>query len=105
MSVNIRTTKTRVHQYLLKYEHLRDNDDKLIASILLKDIKNIGLRAGDISGMKVLELLAEGKLTNPESIRRSRAKLQEQHPELRGKVYKLRMEKARRIKGDLGYQQ
>ena len=105
MSVNIRSTKTRVEIMLMKYEHLRDNDDRLIATILLNDIKKLGFKAQDISGMKVLELLAEGKLTNPESIRRSRAKLQEEKPTLRGRVYNLRKNKAKDIRNDLGYSQ
>tara|TARA_R100000084_G_scaffold60688_1_gene25894 strand:- start:308 stop:619 length:312 start_codon:yes stop_codon:yes gene_type:complete len=103
MAVNIRSTKVRVQKLLLKTEYLRDNDDKLIATVLFQDIRRMGYNPADVSGLFVLDLLAKGKLTNPESIRRSRAKLQENHPELRGEVYKKRQEKAQRIKKDLGY--
>ena len=35
----------------------------------------------------MIHLFADNKITHPESIRRCRAKLQELHPELRGKNY------------------
>ena len=103
MAVNIRSTKVRVQKLLIQKKYLRDNDDRLIATVLFQDIRRMGYNPSDVSGLFVLDLLAKGKLTNPESIRRSRAKLQENHPELRGEVYNRRQEKAKRIKKDLGY--
>ena len=51
-----------------------------------------------------MKMFAENKLTNPESIRRMRAKIQEENPEYRGKVYKFRNHKKQKEwRQDLGY--
>lgn len=81
-------TKERVEQYLIKYPHLRDDDFKLIASYWQNEIGKGKIET--LSAHDVLKMLSEQKLTHPESIRRSRQKLQEQQPGLRGASYKHR---------------
>ena len=54
-----------------------------------------------MTGYYVLGLLAEGSLPNPESIRRSRCKIQETTPQLRGEKYNKRKGNDDNIKGDL----
>ena len=52
-----------------------------------------------------LTLIAEGKLTPAPSIKRARAKLQEQCPEFRGEKYNLRKGKIQdKWRKDLGYE-
>ena len=52
-----------------------------------------------------MKLFAESKLTNIKTIERMRRKLQEECPELRGKLYKVRKETLQdQWKKDLGYE-
>ena len=48
------------------------------------------MNPSELSAYEMLCMFAESKLTNPETIRRMRQKLQEQHKELRGKKYQER---------------
>ena len=88
----------------LKHE-LRDNDNQLIAYLFKKQIvesskviKKYSRKADVIpednlfwEGIDyVIHLLSAGSLPNTESIRRIRAKLQEEKPSLRGKKYTYR---------------
>lgn len=81
----ISTVKLKVHLLLEKYEHLKDSDEKLIASFWYHEIGGNNFAA--MTAHDLLKKFTEGKLTSAESIRRCRQKLQEQHPELRGKMY------------------
>tara|TARA_R110002020_G_C15683198_1_gene719105 strand:- start:63 stop:359 length:297 start_codon:yes stop_codon:yes gene_type:complete len=80
--MKIKNVKNDVKNLLINKHHLRDDDRKLIASIWYKEINTL-----NISAIDFLHLFADNKITHPESIRRCRAKLQELHPELRGKNY------------------
>ena len=88
----------------LKHE-LRDNDNQLIAYLFKKQIVESSKvirkysRKADVipednlfwEGIDyVIHLLSAGSLPNTESIRRIRAKLQEEKPSLRGKKYTYR---------------
>ena len=99
----IKNIKSEVIRLLTKFPHLRDSDTKLIATIWGSDIgKNEhGLVAKQITAFTFLEMFACGKYTSPESIRRIRQKIQEQHEELRGKSYKARKEHAQTIKQEI----
>jgi len=84
--------KPKVLKLLIEKPHLRDDDNRLIANIFLNE--GGGTEAMQkISAFEFLRLFSDGKFTNFESIRRMRAKLQEEHPELRGKSYKERQKK------------
>ena len=48
-----------------------------------------------------LRLYSEGRLTNAETIRRVRQKLQEENPDLRGTVDGLRKEQAEQVKKEI----
>ena len=84
--------KPKVLKLLIEKPHLRDDDNRLIANIFLNEGGGYDTMQ-KISAYEFLRLFAEGKFTNFESIRRVRAKLQEEHPELRGKTYKERQKK------------
>jgi hypothetical protein len=89
--------KEIVKVLLIKSPELRDDDNRLIANIWLQEAGGTA-KASQMSGFDFLSLLALGKLTTSESIRRCRQKIQEQEPELRGKSYQARQEKATHIK-------
>lgn len=85
--MQIRKCKDIVEKLLTEQPHLRDDDNKLLASVWYIEIKQRKLIPEKITGFKVLGLIAEKKLSNSESIRRSRAKLQELNVNLRGNIY------------------
>jgi len=76
--------KEKIIFLLRKNPSLRDSDNKLIANIWYQE------SGGVENKMDFLRLLADGKLTSSESIRRSRQKIQEKNLELRGKTYAFR---------------
>ena len=82
--------KEKIKILLTKYPHLKDSDTKLIAAYWLYELRRKGLNPDEMSAMDFLHLFAECKITNPETIRRSRAKLQEQDASLRGNNYSIR---------------
>jgi len=84
--------KPKVLRLLIDKPHLRDDDNRLIANILLNEAGGIDAMQ-KMSAYEFLHHFSAGKFTNFESIRRVRAKLQEQYPELRGKSYKERQKK------------
>ena len=83
-------TKDKVKLFLEMYPSLKDNDNRLCSNIWATEI-------GEVEGInkesKVADFLvayAEGKLTSAPSIKRARAKLQEEEPKYRGEKYNLR---------------
>jgi len=86
---------------LTNKEYLRDNDQALIANIWWRELVTQGKDKS--SAFEMLKVFSEGKLSNPESIRRSRQKIQEEQPELRGKSYRERHKEQDNVKEQLGY--
>ena len=96
--------KDKVRNLLINNKRLRDSDNKLIATFWYQELKMRGIDTNEITGFELLELFAESKLTNAETIRRIRAKLQETNKELRGSKYNLRQGKLKDDwRKDLGY--
>ena len=96
-------TKEKVRHYLDKYPSLKDDDNRLCSNIWMSELNDLsGL---DILATDFLKLYAANKLTSAPSIKRARAKLQEEEPKYRGEKYNLRkgilQEKWRK---DLGYE-
>lgn len=75
----------RVKDLLITNKETRDNDNLLLSIIWQDDILNERLHNSDF-----WYLLENGMLTNFESVRRVRQKIQEENPELRGTKYRLR---------------
>jgi hypothetical protein len=100
-AIQVKGTRNIVMYYLETCENLRDNDEKLIASIWNIELRRNNIDSKNISGFAFLKHFADGNLTNPESIRRSRAMIQASLPELRGKSYKDRQNKSNDVKDDL----
>ena len=96
--------KDKVKNLLVKYPHFRDSDNKLIAAYWFQELKGKGVNLNEISAMEFLHYFAESKLTNSETIRRSRAKLQEENISLRGNNYTARKGVIQKQwRKDLGY--
>ena len=96
--------KDKVERLLKTHPHFRDSDNKLIAAYWFSEIKRKGIDIDKMSAIDLLHLFADSKLTNPETIRRSRAKLQEEDSSLRGKNYSLRKGAIQdKWRKDLGY--
>ena len=95
----MRLVKDKVIELLRADARYRDDDNKLIARIWFHEFEKC---PGD-SATDFLKALALGILTSSESIRRSRQKVQEENPELRGTKYKARHEEAEKFKEELGY--
>ena len=99
-------TKEKV-KFWLKLDHnLRDSDARLCANIWAKEIqKEKGIELFELNAVEFLRMYANNELTSAPSIKRARAKLQEEEPSYRGKKYNLRkgilQEKWRE---DLGYE-
>ena len=97
-------TKDKVKFWLDFDSSLKDNDNRLSANIWAEEIKK-DYGDKDISAYEFLILYAGSKLTSAPSIKRARAKLQEEEPKYRGEKYNLRkgvlQDKWRK---DLGYE-
>ena len=81
----MKTVKDKVKYFLTTTPHLRDSDDKLIATIYFNEIGKAKLEL--MNGIDFLRYFADSKLPPAESIRRVRCSLQAKFPELRGKHY------------------
>jgi hypothetical protein len=92
MEVELESTKKRVLECLRQWPDLRDSDERLIVHIWRSEIPYQKL-----SGEEVLRIMANGTLTNTESIRRSRQLIQKDNPELRGKSYVHRQKKSQDV--------
>ena len=93
-------TKDNVKYWLEKYPSLRDNDNRLCSNIWAVELIEKGFNVSQF-----LVVYAASKLTSAPSIKRARAKLQEEEPKYRGNKYNLRkgifQDKWRK---DLGYE-
>lgn len=88
MSILSKPVDERAERLLIKYPYLRDNDRKLIATFWKFELGPH--KYHQIMNTRDFLKLVANELTNPESIRRSRQKLQFIKPELRGERYKER---------------
>lgn len=99
-------TKEKVKHWLKLDPSLRDCDNRLCANIWAKEItKEKGLDLFNVNSVEFLRMYAKNELTSAPSIKRARAKLQEEQPEFRGKKYYLRKGKYQdKWRKDLGYE-
>ena len=94
----MKTILKEISYYLHHVPHLRDNDQRLMATIWWK---HLGDKIDTMSGMELLQTLALGNLPSYESISRCRRKLQEHNPELRGRSWDYRHKKQTKVKAEL----
>lgn len=83
----IKSTRERIVKILKEKPHCRDNDNRLTANLWNRELLDMKKPPTEITGFTFLDYFAAGKLTHPETIRRTRQKIQEEQPELRGKKY------------------
>ena len=83
------TATEKVKELLITYPAFRDNDQILMTVIWREElVKNSLPRTMSID--TIAKYMNEGILTKPETIRRTRAKLQEKFEHLRGETYEKR---------------
>ena len=82
-----------VLELIKNYPSCRDSDNKLVANVWNKQLELKGIDIKTLSATDLLKMFADGKLHNPTSLRRERAKYQEVNPHLRGFKYKERQTK------------
>lgn len=91
--MKLKNTKERVKDLMERIPRLRDNDFRLQAVIWRKDLIHKGWDLNKMTAFELLQLYSQGNLTNAESIRRSRADIEKDFPELRGETYEERQGK------------
>ena len=97
----LKKNKQKVMENLKTYENMRDSDLELLSQMWAGEIVSYGHNPDKISAFDFLKNLADGKFSSPESIVRVRRKLQEQHPELRGKKWEQRHRAQEVVKEEL----
>tara|TARA_R100001082_G_scaffold106772_1_gene79958 strand:- start:3904 stop:4206 length:303 start_codon:yes stop_codon:yes gene_type:complete len=85
-----------VSNLLMNHPHLRDDDNKLLATVWYHKMDKI-----EEPVMDFLHVLANGELPSSESIRRCRQKLQELNPQLRGQLWNKRHQMQDQVKKEL----
>jgi len=98
--------KQELVQTLLEIDpELRDSDLKLVAQIwwmcLMGALKHRFQQYELDSFKSLLKMYAKGDLPNEQSIRRVRRKIQEENPNLRGRVYEQRHQKADEFRDEI----
>lgn len=97
--MRINLLKERIYKLLVDNGNLRNSDQKLIALIWFQECSKLNV----MTAFDFLQKFSRGEFTNPESIRRTRQKIQEEIPALRGTNYKKRQENQTNIKKQLNY--
>lgn len=86
-------------KYLIQNDQtLADDDNRLISNVHYKQLIQKGYNPDGISAKYYLSLVSKGVFYSTESIRRTRQKLQEQYPTLRGRKYKKRHTRAKQVR-------
>ena len=86
----LKTNKDLIESILTDYKESRDSDEGLTTLVWSIQLGSLGYGIGQMSCLDFMDVLASKKITNPESIRRTRQKLQQDKPELRGDKYQAR---------------
>ena len=93
--------KYRVKALLVIYPGLRNSDNRLIATMWKYDLLNEGLHPENLTANAFLILYSQQQLTNAETIRRVRQKLQEENPDLRGTVNEARQKEGEEVRKNI----
>jgi hypothetical protein len=95
----IKIIKQKVKLLLEEFPHLRESDEKLIANIWFSQLEKDKKKT--MTAFDFLSEFANGNFASPESIRRSRAKVQEQNENLRGANYKARKKEEEEVRNEI----
>ena len=93
----------RVKSILLTKYHCRDNDVYLIYEIWAKELAKYNINIKNMHLVPTLKMWVNKQISHPSAIMRARRKVQEEHPETRGSVWKERHKQQKQVKQDLGY--
>jgi hypothetical protein len=97
MTQKLITHAERIEQILREFQQARDSDASLYATLL----RSLGFDINTKTALDLLKGMHEGDVPHFESVRRTRQKLQEEHPDLRGQRYEERQKKRRDIKSEI----
>ncbi len=97
----IKHVQARVRNILEKYEQTRDDDMKLFAYMILDTLNFNKNYIDSLSAEEIIFKIHNGKIPHFTSILRCRQKLQEEVPELRGKLYTKRKKHAEKVKEEI----
>jgi hypothetical protein len=100
MIQKIKNMQDVVKASLEKYPRYRDDDNKLVAYIWFKNLKNNGIPE-NIPAIEFLHFYANNELPQADVITRARRKVQEDHPHLRGKLWEERHETQKKVRKDI----
>ena len=101
----MKKTSDKIKELLEDVPSLRDSDTRLTTHIWFREMESQNIDPFKIAATDFLKLYAKEKLTLAPTIKRARAKLQEEYPELRGQKYYIRKGVAQvKWKKDLGYE-
>jgi len=100
MLTKIENIKETVKELLLQFPETRDNDNKLLLKVWC--LQNPRLRTDHSFAFFLFgNDFANGLYADPESVRRTRQKLQEAYPNLRGEKYKMKMQHADYVRKEI----
>ena len=87
-----------VEKLLIEYSETRDDDLRLVATYYFKFHQNL---INDKTALDFVKAIAQGRVISSDLITRTRRKLQEHKPELRGKKWKERHQRQQTVKKEL----
>ena len=102
MQINkIKEMQVVVEDLLHQYAHYRDSDTRIIAHIWMRQLGGLE-NMKSISLYDFFQLWIENKnIVAPDTITRSRRKVQEENPELRGELYYQRHQLKEEVKNNI----
>lgn len=98
--IELKDTKQKVKSLLINFPHLRDSDERLIATYWMKEAGSKDA-LDNMTATQFLKNFVSGAYTNPESIRRVRQKLQEEDETLRGENYFKRQKSKENVRNQI----
>ena len=95
------TIFTSVKKLLAESPRYRDNDKLLIARIWWEEMKSKGIDPEKATARQLMDLMVDDRVTQPDTIKRARRKVQEHFPNLRGIIRTHRMQKQDKVKENI----
>ena len=92
LTMKTMNAKVRIQMILECYEKPRNESAVLITMFWTQELNDLNYDINRITAMTLLRLISTKQLTSSETIRRTKAKIQEEIPRLRGTNYKHRKE-------------
>jgi len=101
--------QSKVKRVLTESIHCRDNDAYLVYEIWSQEIMDNPkliddqIQINEIHMIDMFRMWKDKLISHPSAIMRARRKVQEEHPNTRGKVWAERHKQQEQVKEDLGY--